>query len=95
MFVEGSGASQASNAGLSIADHAALLGVQLKAQGASDADIQAYVASAARQLCGPSSCVQEFSYPYLLQTRDGVMHLVYTWNRTRIKYIRFDHANVQ
>ncbi len=95
MFVEGSGVLQASNAGLSIADHAALLGRELKAQGTSDADIQAYVASAARQLCGPTSCVQEFSYPYLLQTRDGVMHLVYTWNRTRIKYIRFDHASVQ
>ena len=100
VFVEGSGASQVSDAGTSIAgisitDHAVLLGRELKAHGTNDSDIEAYVASAARQLCGPTSCVQEFSYPYLLQTRDGAMHLVYTWNRTRIKYIRFDHASVQ
>ena len=92
MFVEGSGsASQVGNS-LSIADHSALLSRELKAQGASDADIQAYVASAARQLCGPAACTQEFSYPFLLQTQDGSMHLVYTWHRSRIKHVRIDHA---
>jgi predicted neuraminidase len=93
IFVEGSGASQpATGASLSMADHAALLGRELKTQGASNADIQAYVASAARQLCGETACVQEFSYPYLLQTRDGSMHLVYTWQRSRIKHVRFGPA---
>ena len=93
LFVEGSGvASPASGNNLSIADHSVLLGRELKAQGASDADIQGYIASAARQLCGPASCTKEFSYPFLLQARDGSVHLVYTWHRSRIKHVRIDHA---
>ena len=92
MFVEGSaGSSQAGNS-LTAADHSDLLGRELKANGASDADIQAYVASAARQLCSSSACAKEFSYPFLLQTRDGGIHLVYTWHRSRIKHVRIDHA---
>ena len=97
-FVEGAQGADASQkqpaANLSLKDHSTLLARELKAQGASDADIEAYVASAARQLCGSTRCVQEFSYPYLLQSQSGAMHLVYTWNRTRIKHIRFDHATV-
>ena len=90
LFIEGGGGS--SPASLSIADHAALLSRELSAQGASRADTQAYVVSAARQLCGAATCTQEFSYPYLLQTRDGTMHLVYTWHRSRIKHVRLDPA---
>ena len=67
-----------------------LLSAELVARGASEAQAQAYVASALRQLCGGGSCSQEFSYPYLLQSRDGYIHLVYTWHRTRIKHVRFD-----
>jgi predicted neuraminidase len=67
-----------------------LLGNELKAAGASEEQTQAYVASAKRQLCGATSCAQEFSYPYLLQSRDGYIHLVYTWHRTRIKHVRLD-----
>lgn len=94
IFVEGSELSlETSNLKLPIADHAALLGRELKARGASDADIQAYVASSARQLCGPTDCVQEFSYPFLLQTRDGSLHLIYTWHRSRIKHVRLGLLN--
>ncbi len=67
-----------------------LLSAELVARGASAAQAQAYVASAMRQLCGSGSCSQEFSYPYLLQSRDGYIHLIYTWHRTRIKHVRFD-----
>jgi predicted neuraminidase len=67
-----------------------LLSVELTARGASAPQAQAYVASAMRQLCNGGSCAQEFSYPYLLQSRDGYIHLVYTWHRTRIKHVRFD-----
>jgi predicted neuraminidase len=91
LFVEGAGG--ASPASLSVAKHSALLGRELKAQGASDVDVQAYVASSARQLCGATSCVQEFSYPFLLQTRDGSLHLVYTWHRSRIKHVRLGAAH--
>lgn len=91
LFVEGSGVP--SPASLSVTDHASLLDHELKAQGASDADTQAYVASAARQLCGSTACTQEFSYPFLLQTRDGSLHLVYTWHRSRIKHVRLGRSH--
>ena len=32
----------------------------------------------------------EYSYPYLIQTARGQYHLVYTWNRTKIRYLAFD-----
>ena len=75
---------------LSIQDYERLLGRELAASGVGPMQITAYVASARRQLCGPDSCAQEFSYPYLLQSRDGYLHLIYTWHRTRIKHIRLD-----
>lgn len=75
---------------LSPADYDHLLSGELREQGAGDAQIRAYVASAQRQLCGADECAQEFSYPFLLQSRDGFIHLVYTWHRTRIKHVRFD-----
>ena len=73
-----------------IGEYERLLGNELKAQGASQEQARAYVASASRQLCSQDKCSQEFSYPYLLQTSDGFIHLVYTWHRTRIKHVRFD-----
>ena len=75
---------------LSRGDYQLLLGNELRADGATAEQTRAYVASAQRQLCGADSCAQEFSYPYLLQSRDGYIHLVYTWHRTRIKHVRFD-----
>ena len=32
----------------------------------------------------------EFSYPYLIRSRNGAMHLLYTWNRKRIRHISFN-----
>ena len=75
---------------LSTQDYERLLEHELAASGVGAAQIAAYVASAKRQLCGPESCSQEFSYPYLLQSRDGYLHLIYTWHRTRIKHLRLD-----
>ncbi|MES2190331.1 MAG: sialidase family protein [Pseudomonadota bacterium] len=74
----------------SVASYERLLGDELKTAGASEAQVSAYLASARRQLCSAENCAQEFSYPYLLQTRDGYLHLVYTWHRTRIKHVRID-----
>ena len=75
---------------LGIQEYAAVLGAELKSKGATDSDVAAYVSSAQRQLCTGTHCAQEFSYPFLLQSRDRTLHLVYTWHRTRIKHIRID-----
>jgi predicted neuraminidase len=32
----------------------------------------------------------EFSYPYLIRANDGSMHLLYTWNRKRIRHVTFN-----
>ena len=34
----------------------------------------------------------EFAYPFLLQTKDGLVHLTYTWKRRGIKHLTFDLA---
>ncbi len=34
----------------------------------------------------------EFSYPYLIKTANSEYHLVYTWQRKRIAYVRFNQA---
>jgi predicted neuraminidase len=30
----------------------------------------------------------EYSYPAIIQTEDGSLHVTYTWNRRRIRHIR-------
>jgi predicted neuraminidase len=37
----------------------------------------------------------EFSYPTLLQTADGDIHIVYTYRREHIHYARFDESEVR
>ena len=87
-------ASSNPEARLSVGDYERLLSDELQVHGGSPAQTQAYVASAKRQLCGAEVCAQEFSYPYLLQSRDGYLHLVYTWHRSRIKHVRLDPLQV-
>lgn len=83
-------ASASPDARLSRLQYEQLLSRELAAAAASPAQAEAYVASAMRQLCHDQECAQEYSYPYLLQGRDGSLHLIYTWHRTRIKHIRLD-----
>ncbi len=59
---------------------------------ADQGQLAAYVASARPQIVGRGGCHFEFSYPYMIQTRNGDIHLAYTWNRTFIKHVRIDPA---
>lgn len=37
----------------------------------------------------------EFSYPYLIRAGNGSMHLLYTWNRKRIRHVSFNDSWVE
>ena len=38
------------------------------------------------------SGADEYSYPYLIRASSGDYHLLYTWQRTHIKHVRFNHT---
>jgi predicted neuraminidase len=54
-----------------------------------------HVDSAMRRVAADGGCSFEFSYPYMIQTHNGDIHVVYTWNRTFIKHVVFDQAWLQ
>jgi predicted neuraminidase len=45
-----------------------------------------------REIASEEEETPGFSYPYLTQARDGVFHLLYTWNRRRIKHVSFNES---
>lgn len=63
-----------------------------RATDANITDATGYAKSAQRNKCEGQSCGFEFSYPYMIQARNGDFHLVYTWNRSFIKHVRFNRA---
>jgi predicted neuraminidase len=38
---------------------------------------------------------KQYSYPSIIQTSDGLVHIVYTWHRTRIKHVVIDPNKLQ
>jgi alpha-L-rhamnosidase len=40
------------------------------------------------------SPVSQYSYPSIIQGSDGMVHIVYTWRRTRIKYVKIDPSKL-
>ena len=63
-----------------------------KATDAGITDPGAYAKSAQRNKCIGQHCDYEFSYPYLIRAHSGDFDLVYTWNRSFIKHVRFNRA---
>lgn len=41
------------------------------------------------------SPVSQYSYPSVIQSADGMIHIVYTWRRERIKYVKIDPAKLE
>lgn len=72
--------------------YAQVTGELAKATEAGIADATAYARSAQRNKCEAQQCSFEFSYPYLIHTKSGDFHLVYTWNRSFIKHVSFTRA---
>lgn len=41
------------------------------------------------------SPISQYSYPAVIQSADGYIHIAYTWRRQRIKYVKVDPAKLQ
>jgi len=38
--------------------------------------------------------ISQYSYPSIIQSSDGMVHVVYTWRRERIKYVKIDPSKL-
>ncbi|SKC04706.1 sialidase family protein [Dyadobacter psychrophilus] len=41
------------------------------------------------------SPISQYSYPSVIQSADGMVHVVYTWRRERIKYVKIDPSKLK
>jgi alpha-L-rhamnosidase len=41
------------------------------------------------------SPISQYSYPSIIQTADGMVHIVYTWRRERVKYVKIDPSKLE
>jgi predicted neuraminidase len=42
-----------------------------------------------------NSPISQYSYPSVIQSKDGMIHIVYTWRRQKIKYVKIDPSKLQ
>ena len=47
---------------------------------------------AKQRMCRKSGCKFQYDYPYVIHSKDGTYHLLYTWNGSYIKHIQFNDA---
>jgi len=40
------------------------------------------------------SPISQYSYPSVIQSADGMVHIVYTWRRERVKYVKIDPSKL-
>jgi predicted neuraminidase len=40
------------------------------------------------------SPISQYSYPSVIQSKDGMVHIVYTWRRLKIKYVKIDPSKL-
>jgi predicted neuraminidase len=40
------------------------------------------------------SPISQYSYPFVIQSKDGMVHIVYTWRRQKIKYVKIDPSKL-
>lgn len=41
------------------------------------------------------SPISQYSYPSVIQGKDGMIHIVYTWRRQKIKYVKIDPKKIK
>jgi alpha-L-rhamnosidase len=41
------------------------------------------------------SPISQYSYPSVIQSADGMVHIVYTWRRERVKYVKVDPSKLK
>jgi alpha-L-rhamnosidase len=42
-----------------------------------------------------ASPISQYSYPSVIQSKDGMVHIVYTWRRQKIKYVKIDPSKLK
>ena len=42
-----------------------------------------------------NSPIGEYSYPSIIQSADGMVHIVYTWRRQKVKYVKIDPSKLE
>lgn len=45
-----------------------------------------------KRVCKGEQCRFIYDYPFMIRAQDGYFHLVYTWNKSFIKHLRFNQA---